>query len=174
MNGPFPRQACGLWAHEWGRMGKGGRTWGGGGAYRWLSQWTQKTFSLLGRAAPTLGPKARGAPHLGCVGAGVLAVQQEGDPGSPHFLLEQVLLGDPDHLGQRAEEVEGLQAQQLALLNGDTPGGSETQGATAQQNPSHAPAKAPSNARPLQRWLDHPVRTGALLQGSQTGPNTCV
>lgn len=70
----------------------------------------ENTF-LLGTAGPRLWNAEPRVPYLGCVGAGVLAVQHERDPGSLHLPLEEVLLGNPDHLGQLAEQEEGFQAQ---------------------------------------------------------------
>ena len=87
---------------------------------------------------PTWGHRAEGVSHLGCIRAGVLAVQQERDPGFFHFLLEEVLLGNPDHLRQPPEQDEGFQTQQLALLRPRC---------TSDAQEARGPHKAPSVLR---------------------------
>lgn len=54
--------------------------------------------------------------YLGYARAGVLAVQQEGDPASLHLPFEEMLLGNSSHLCKLPEEDESLQTQQLTLL----------------------------------------------------------
>lgn len=73
-----------------------------------LSPQTRLRSPLGTRGPHTLGHKEEGASHLGCLGAGVLAVQHEGNPGFFHFLLEEVFLGDPDQLCQLPKQDEGF------------------------------------------------------------------
>lgn len=73
--------------------------------------------SPFGASGPhTSGHREEGVSYLGRIRAGVLAVQHERDPGFFHFLLEEVLLGNPDHLRQLPKQDEGFETQQLALL----------------------------------------------------------
>lgn len=80
-----------------------------------LSQQNQGTFSLW-HCSPRSEDTEEGVCYLSCTGAGVLAVQHEGDPASLHLPFEEMLLGNPNHLRQLPEEGEGLQTYQLTLL----------------------------------------------------------
>lgn len=80
--------------------------------------------------------------YLSYTGAGVLAVQHEGDPASLHLPFEEMLLGNPNHLRQLPEEGEGLQTHHLALLK---PRGTSGLRARSQEG-TQPSSRGPSNA----------------------------
>lgn len=84
-----------------GRLRAAGDTPGAGAA-------ASEHMFLVGTAGPGRCPQSPGVSDLGGIGAGVLAMQHEGHPGFLHFLLEEMLLGNPDHLCQLPEEDEGF------------------------------------------------------------------